>query len=73
MQINGNHGLSIPLIIAIGSIFVNFFYGGGRIDAGRWPGVAAYIDRLHGRPSFKEIMQGDVAAIAELTGGSAGH
>jgi glutathione S-transferase len=59
--------------ITMGCHFGNFIYGGAAVDAGRWPGVAAYIDRLHGRPSFQEIMQGDVAAIAELTGGSAGH
>lgn len=49
--------------IAIGSIFANYFYGGGEIDAGRWPGVAAYIEGLHARPSFKEILEGEKAEM----------
>jgi glutathione S-transferase len=51
--------------IAIGSIFVNYFYGDGKIDAGRWPGLAAYVDGLHARPSFKGILEGEKAEMAQ--------
>jgi glutathione S-transferase len=50
--------------IAIGSIFVNFEHGGERPDAGRWPRLAAYVDGLHARPSFKGIIEEEKASIS---------
>lgn len=50
--------------IALGSIFVNFAHGGESADPGRWPQLAAYIDRIHARPSFKQIIEDEKAAIA---------
>ena len=51
----------------MGCHFGNFVYGGASIDATRWPQVAAYVERLHGRPSFKGIMEGDRVGLAEMT------
>ncbi len=38
--------------IAVASQFVNLLHAGARVDATRWPGLAAYLSRLHARPSF---------------------
>jgi glutathione S-transferase len=43
--------------IAIASPFVNFLWGGERIDAGRWPKLAAYVERIWSRPSFKGVIE----------------
>lgn len=51
--------------IAIGSVFVNFAYGGEQADASRWPRLAAYVDRLHARPSFKGILEEEKAAFSQ--------
>jgi glutathione S-transferase len=46
--------------IAITTGFVNFRIGGEEIDAGRWPALAAYVERVHGHPAFKPIVEGDI-------------
>jgi len=51
--------------IAIGSIFVNFAHGGEQVDAGRWPQLAAYVERIHARPSFKGIIEQEKAAVSQ--------
>jgi glutathione S-transferase len=51
--------------IAIGSIFLNFEYGSERIDAGRWPELAAYVARLHARPSFKGLIEQEKAEMSQ--------
>jgi glutathione S-transferase len=51
--------------IAIGSMFVNFEHGGERVDAGRWPELAAYVDRVHARPSFKSIIEEEKASTSQ--------
>ena len=51
--------------IAIGSMFVNFEHGGERVDAGRWPELAAYVDRIHARPSFKAIIEEEKASTSQ--------
>lgn len=43
--------------IAVASPFVNFQYGDYRPDAARWPKLAAYLDRIHARPSFKTLIE----------------
>ncbi len=43
--------------IAVASPFVNFQYGGYRPDASRWPKLAAFLDRIHSRPSFKTLIE----------------
>jgi len=47
--------------IAVGSPFVNFAHGQEKVDAGRWPKLAAYVERLHARPSFKAIIEEEMA------------
>ncbi len=42
--------------IAIGTIFVNFHHAGETLDAARWPKLAAYVARIHARPSFKAMI-----------------
>jgi glutathione S-transferase len=43
--------------IALGSQFVNLMHGGEGVDAGRWPNLAAYVERIHARPSFKALIE----------------
>ena len=45
--------------IAMTSPFVNFAIAGERLDAKRWPRFAAYLERIHARPSYKPIVEGD--------------
>jgi glutathione S-transferase len=47
--------------IALTSPFVNFALGGEQVDAKRWPHFAAYLQKIHGRPSYKPIVEGDLA------------
>lgn len=42
--------------IAIGTMMVNFNHAGEEVDAKRWPRFAAYIRRIHERPSFKALI-----------------
>ena len=43
--------------VAVGSMFVNLIHGGERVDAARWPNLAAYVERVHSRPSFKALIE----------------
>lgn len=54
--------------VALGSQFANYSYGGGSIDPARWPNLAAYVERIHARPSFKAILDADRSAIAAAQG-----
>jgi glutathione S-transferase len=45
--------------IAIASPFVNFAHVGERVDPRRWPRLAAYLDRVWSRPSFKGLIEGE--------------
>jgi glutathione S-transferase len=49
--------------IAIASPFVNLALAGGRLDAARWPRLAAYLGRIHARPSFKACLEREQAAF----------
>jgi glutathione S-transferase len=42
--------------IAVGSMFVNFAHAGEKVDGGKWTDLAAYIARIHARPSFKTLI-----------------
>lgn len=42
--------------IAIATMLVNFEHCGESVDAARWPGLAAYIRRMHARPSFEAVI-----------------
>ena len=50
--------------VAVGSVLVNFGHAGEKVDAGRWPKLAAYAERIHGRPSFKALIEEDRKAFA---------
>lgn len=55
--------------LTAGSIFVNYFHAGETIDAARWPKLAAYVKRLHARPSFQRILDQErdlVGAVSPL-------
>ena len=55
--------------VATASPFVNYGHGDGPIDAARWPKLAAYVERIHARPSFKGLIAEDRGFIATLKGG----
>ncbi len=46
--------------IAITSPFVNFAIAGEKVDAERWPTIAAYVERIHGLPCYAPIVAGDM-------------
>jgi glutathione S-transferase len=52
--------------IALGTQFVNFGHGQGSVDASRWPRLAAYVERLHARPSFKPLIEQEKAMLQGL-------
>jgi len=52
--------------IAIGSQLVNWEHAGERIDTARHPRMAAYVARVHARPSFKTLVEQE----RKLFGGS---
>lgn len=43
--------------IAVATMIVNFEHAGEAIDAARWPKLAAFIKRVHERPSFKTCIE----------------
>ncbi len=54
--------------VALGAQFASFALGRGEVDASRWPGLAAYVERLYSRPSFKALIEEDAAAFEALRG-----
>ncbi len=52
--------------IGLGSQFANWKHGGDSIDAGRWPKFAAYIERVHSRPSFKACIEEESAQLGSM-------
>lgn len=52
--------------IALGSVCVNLAHAGETVSASRWPKLAAYVERIHGRPSFKPIIEAEKAQLAAL-------
>jgi len=52
--------------IAVGSMFVNFAHCGESVDAARWSRLAAYVQRLHVRPSFKALVDEETPVIKSL-------
>ena len=49
--------------IGVATIFVNYAYAGYGVDAKRWPKLAAYINRILSRPSFKGVIDKEKAAL----------
>lgn len=54
--------------IAAGSLFVNYRLGRGEVDAARWPKLAAYVARVHARPSLAALIEEDRKAVAAFGG-----
>ncbi len=54
--------------IAMGTQFVSFYHGRAAVDAKRWPGLAAYVDRVFARPSFKTIIEEEQASLKSMAG-----
>ncbi|HUO91137.1 MAG TPA: glutathione S-transferase family protein [Rhizomicrobium sp.] len=42
--------------ISVATMLVNFEHAGETVDAKRWPKLAAYVARMHARPSFKALI-----------------
>ncbi|MGA6972440.1 MAG: glutathione S-transferase family protein [Candidatus Binatus sp.] len=49
--------------IGVATHFVNFKLAGCSIDAKRWPMLAAYVERIHNRPSFKAAVEKEIASF----------
>ncbi|RMF20288.1 MAG: glutathione S-transferase family protein [Deltaproteobacteria bacterium] len=49
--------------IGVATQFVNFAHAGYAVDAERWPKLAAYVDRILGRESFKALIEEEKAAL----------
>jgi glutathione S-transferase len=49
--------------ITVAGAFVNLAHAGVPIDAARWPKLAAYVERIHARPSFKPLIEEERAAL----------
>jgi len=52
--------------IAVATMIVNFEHAGEAVDAGRWPKLAAYIKRIHARPSFKALIDEEQAFVSQF-------
>ncbi len=52
--------------IGMASPFVNFAHAGEGPDAARWPKLAAWLDRVLSRPSFKACVEEEKASLAAL-------
>jgi glutathione S-transferase len=52
--------------ITVGTMLVNFEHAGETPDAGRWPRLAAYIERIHERPSFKACIEEERPLVARF-------
>jgi glutathione S-transferase len=57
--------------IAVATMLVNFEHAGGTVDPARWPKLAAYIKRLHARPSFKACIDEERPFIDRVRGAAA--
>jgi glutathione S-transferase len=52
--------------IAVGTMLVNFEHAGETPDSARWPKLAAYTARIHGRPSFKACLDEERPVTAKV-------
>lgn len=52
--------------IGICSPFVNFHHAGESVDTGRWPRLAAYLEHVLSRPSFKGLIEEEEAAFSVM-------
>src|SRR5262249_37215678 len=52
--------------ITVGSMFVTFRHCGEDVDPARWPGLAAYVKRIHERASFKAMFEEESPLVQRL-------
>ena len=52
--------------VAVGAQFAGLVHAGQELDAGRWPQLAAYVEGLHARPSFKSCIEGEKQIFASM-------
>ena len=52
--------------VAVGSVLVNLELACGRLAEDRFPRLAAYLDRVHARPSFAPVLAKNRAMIAKV-------
>ena len=52
--------------IAVATQFVNWAHAGETVDATRWPRLAAYLERIHARPSFKAVIEEEQAQLRAM-------
>jgi len=52
--------------IAVGTMLVNFEHAGETPDPKRWPKLATYMTRIHGRPSFKACIEEERPFVASI-------
>ncbi len=52
--------------ISVGTMFVNFQHAGETLDAARWPKLAAYVKRIHARPSFQAMIAKESAFVQRV-------
>lgn len=51
--------------ISVATQFVNLQHAGFKPDAAQWPKLAAYVARIHDRPSFKALIEEEAALFAK--------
>jgi len=51
--------------IAIASPFVNFMHAGEKVDAAKYPNLAAFLERMHTRDSFKSVIEEERALFGQ--------
>ena len=56
--------------IAVASFFVNYAHAGGSLDAGLYPNLASFVDRMHTRPSFEQFITAEKAFLAKALQGT---
>lgn len=55
--------------ISVATLFVNMEHAGEAPDAARWPRLAAYIARMHARPSFQAALAEERPLVARFRAG----
>ncbi|MNP78202.1 hypothetical protein D3C76_1757620 [compost metagenome] len=54
--------------LAFATQVINMEHGGERLDAERWPGLAAHHERLAARESVQTVLPGEQKILAKLAG-----
>ncbi len=53
--------------VTAGSIFLNMRHAGEEVSADKWPALAAYVARIHARPSFERIIEREQEAVGAVS------